>query len=161
MVLAQFQIYTLSNMDGWIRKGDGKGNYLPDGERKRYDSNSFNFKEWIKLSQQDFEGASRWLNENASALQMEGDHVFSLMTSQKPGMMFKYGSNGDFLYMKDGVLVAIRPRRDQYVTAPSSPHFQDGDLAEHINLALFGESKQSLEAVAKKLQLPERQPVTA
>ncbi|MBI5803398.1 hypothetical protein HY448_01805 [Candidatus Pacearchaeota archaeon] len=155
------QIYTLSEIDGWMVECDDKGKYLPKEQHRKYDSDDFGFKDWVRITDDDFRRVTKWLAENGSLLKldMEWRNPFKFIGTKS--VVIPVRNQDCLLYLSGGVLISAIPRphffsggQKEYIISPSSSHFRDEDLVEHIDLALFSEARQNLEKIAGELLLP-------
>lgn len=184
MKVAEFQAYTSSPINKWRADYDRyikSGVQIPDIQI-RYDSipglgdwvkssSRFGFENWIQITDKDFVRAGRWLNENGRILSIGNAapmtvKPFRFIASSKNSISCRQGHC--YTYLNEGVLIAAMARphietsvEPEYIIDPSSPHFREADLVEHIDIALFAETRKAIDGIAKKLELPSKALVKA
>lgn len=144
--IAPFQIYTTSDIENWrlFQKG------VPRESWERYTSNSFGFQKWIKIGVDDFASVAEKMNLRGRALYLHYIRPFSFFNFSG----LQNWPEDCYTYLFNGSLVVLHPRTEEYVILPSSPHFREEHLLNHINIALFSETRTGLERVAEELDLP-------
>ena len=152
MVVAQSQIYTLSQIDEWrvYQKG------VPRNDWDKYTSTSYDFDKWISINDETFFNAVKWLNKNGNELKIGYLNPFHFTDTG----ILPSRNNPSIVYLNDGVLINMMPRRRdaggdlEYVISPESPHFREEKLLDNIDLILFSQTRENLEKVASELKLP-------